>query len=561
MFSETEDENLNSRTIDDWSACRLFGFVSHKTISAGCDGFEEQRFGETLFRLLPPAGNGRFARNRSLKQSDLAPISGSSLPAGGASGQDSKGECYMAAGKILIVNDDASMRYVLSEALTKQGYQCTEAVDGLQALARMQDERQDVVILDLKMPRMDGIETLVKIRSIDPDTVVIIVTAFGSREMAYEALNAGAYDYFSTPLDINEVRTVVGRAAERVPLLRTLRQLQKNRSAAFGPDNFLGGSSAILELREKLRKLAQSDSTVLVTGESGTGKELAAQIIHFQSRRNRGPFVAVNCAAIPEALLEAELFGHEKGAFTGAYHQRIGKFEAGSGGTVFLDEIGDMPMIMQTKILRVLQERTVGRVGGVEAFPVDIRLIAATNRDLLAAVKRGIFREDLFYRLNVVPVHIPPLRERPEDIAALSEFFLHQCKDNALRGGKRLSSGASAALREYHWPGNVRELDNIMQRAALLSAGEEVSETEMRSILGVQNAADGRLVDPDLFLDPEKSDRFALSNAVEKAINRTEKQIIQQALAAAGGKRQKTADLLKISRKSLHNKMKKYKMD
>ncbi len=466
----------------------------------------------------------------------------------------------MAAGKILIVNDDASMRFVLSEALTKQGYQCAEA-DGQQALTRMQEERQDVVILDLKMPRMGGMETLTKIKAIDPDTAVIIITAFGSRETAFEALNAGVYDFFSKPVDINEVRTVVGRAAERVSLLRTIRLLQNNRAAAFGPDRFLGESNAVHELREKLLKLARSDSTVLITGESGTGKELAAQIIHFQSRRNRMPFIAVNCAAIPEALLEAELFGHEKGAFTGAYNQRAGKFEAGSGGTVFLDEIGDMPPAMQTKILRVLQERTVERVGGVKAFPVDIRLIAATNRDLAAAVKNGAFREDLFYRLNVVPVHIEPLRDRPEDIPVLAEFFLHQCKDNA-GGRKRLSSGAQAALKEYRWPGNVRELDNIMQRAALLSAREDISEQEMRSILGARNTdTRGRLVDPDVFIDPGKSKRFTLSDAVGKVIERIEKQIIEQALHATGGKRQETADLLKISRKSLHNKMKKYNMD
>jgi DNA-binding NtrC family response regulator len=479
---------------------------------------------------------------------------------GEAPDQDSKGEYDMAVGKILIVNDDAGMRFVLSEALTKQGYQCTEA-DGQQVLARMQEERQDVVILDLKMPRMGGMEMLSKIKAMDPDTVVIIVTAFGSREMAYEALNAGAYDYFSKPLDINEVRTVVGRATERVLLVRTLHQLQKNREAAFGLDRFLGQSNTVLRLREKLQKLAQSDSTVLITGESGTGKELAAQIIHFQSRRNMGPFIAVNCAAIPEALLEAELFGHEKGAFTGAYHQRAGKFEAGSGGTVFLDEIGDMPPAMQTKILRVLQERTVERVGGVKPFPVDMRLIAATNRDLAAAVKNGAFREDLFYRLNVVPVHIEPLRDRPEDIPVLAEFFLRQCKDNA-GGLKRLSPGAQAALKEYHWPGNVRELDNIMQRAALLSDREEISEEEMRSILGAHDTdSHGRFVVPQLFIDPEKSKCFTLSDAVGKVIEQVEKKIIQQALDAMGGKRQETADLLKISRKSLHNKMKRYNMD
>ncbi len=466
----------------------------------------------------------------------------------------------MAVGKILIVSDDASMRFVLSEALTKQGYQSTEA-DGQQALVRIQEEPQDVVILDLKMPRISGIETLAKIKAMDPDTVVIIVTAFGSREMAYEAFKAGAYDYFSKPLDINEVCTVVGRAAERVLLLRTRHQLQKNRVNAFGLDSFLGRSDAVLRLREKLQKLAQSDSTVLISGESGTGKELAAQIIHFQSRRNTGPFIAVNCAAIPEALLEAELFGHEKGAFTGAYRQRAGKFEAGNGGTVFLDEIGDMPLTMQIKILRVLQERTFERVGGVKPFTVDIRLIAATNRDLAVAVKNGAFREDLFYRLNVVPVHIDPLRERPEDIPVLAEYFLRQFKDNT-EGLKRLSAGAQAALREYYWPGNVRELDNIMQRATLLSAGEEISEEEMRSLLGAHDTDfHGRLVAPYLFIDPEKRKRFKLSDAVGKVIERVEKKIIQQALDAMGGKRQETADLLKISRKSLHNKMKKYNMD
>jgi DNA-binding NtrC family response regulator len=468
----------------------------------------------------------------------------------------------MAMGKILIVDDETSMRFFLSEALGKQGYQCTEAADGRQALERMQEEQQDVVILDLKMPRMDGMETLKKIRSMDPDTAVIIVTAYASRETAYEALNEGAYDFFSKPVDIQEVRTVVGRAAERVHLLRTIRRLQKKTESEFGLDRFLGQSVAVLRLREMLQKLAQSDSTVLITGESGTGKELAAQIIHFQSRRSQGPFVAVNCAAIPEALLEAELFGHEKGAFTGAYQQRIGKFEAGNGGTVFLDEIGDMPSVMQTKILRVLQERTVERVGGLKPSPVDIRLIAATNRDLSAAVQSGAFREDLFYRLNVVPVHIAPLRDRPEDIPVLAAFFLHRCKDNIGSVQKRLTPGAQSALREYHWPGNVRELDNIMQRAVLLSAGDEISEKEMRSILGVQGAdAERPFVTPGLFHDHEKSRQFALPHAVENVIERIEKQIIRQALDAVGGKRQETADLLKISRKSLHNKMKKYGME
>jgi DNA-binding NtrC family response regulator len=461
--------------------------------------------------------------------------------------------------RILIVDDGAGMRFILSEALSKQGYQCTEVADGQQALERMQEERQDVVILDLK----GGMETLMKIRSLDSDTAVIIVTAHPSRETAYDALNQGAYDYFPKPFDIEEVCTVVGRAAEHVHLLRTMHRLQTTKTdVEYGPDRFLGQSAAVLRLREMLQKLARSDSTVLITGESGTGKELAARIIHYQSRRSRGPFIAVNCAAIPEALLEAELFGHEKGAFTGAYQQRIGKFEAGNGGTVFLDEIGDMPPVMQTKILRVLQERTVERVGGLKPSPVDIRLIAATNRGLSAAVQSGSFREDLFYRLNVVPVHIAPLRDRPEDIPELAAFFLHRSKDNSGSVQKRLTPGALSALMGYHWPGNVRQLDNIIQRAILMSAGEEITEDETRSILSDQGAdAEGTFVPPDLFRDPGKNKQFALPDMVDNVIERIEKQIIQQALDAAGGKRQETADLLKISRKSLHNKMKKYSME
>lgn len=461
--------------------------------------------------------------------------------------------------KILIVDDEQNMRFFLSEALGKQGYACSEAGDGQEALERMKEDRPDIVILDLKMPRMGGMETLKKIRALDPDVAVIIVTAFGTRETAYEAVREGAYDYFSKPVDINEVRAVVGRAAERVRLLKTVAELQRKSEELYAPERILGRSPAIQRLRELLLKLAGSDSTVLIMGESGTGKELAAKVIHYQSRRRYGPFVAVNCAAIPETLLEAELFGHEKGAFTGAHQQRIGKFESAGGGTVILDEIGDMPAAMQTKILRVLQERTFERVGGIKPLHVDIRLIAATHRDLSRAVAEGKFREDLYYRLNVVPVPIPPLRERREDIPILSEFFLQKCKDSLGLAHKRLSPGAEARLMEYRWPGNVRELDNIIQRAVLLSAGEEITEGEMTGILGT-GATKGfeYLIESDLFSDPEKRKRLSLPGAVEEITEQIEKQIIQKALEAQGGKRQETADMLKISRKSLHNKMKKY---
>ncbi len=465
----------------------------------------------------------------------------------------------MEKAKILIVDDEPNMRFFLSEALGKEGYACSEAGDGQKALEQIREDPPDIVLLDLKMPRMGGMEALRRIRSIDESIAVIIITAFGSRETAYEAVREGAYDFFSKPADVSEVRTVVGRAAERVHLLRTVKELQKKTEEENSPESFLGKSSAVLRLREMLIRLSGSDSTALITGESGTGKELAAKIIHYQSKRRLGPFIAVNCAAIPETLLEAELFGHEKGAFTGAHQQRIGKFESAEGGTAFLDEIGDMPAAMQTKILRVLQERTFERVGGVKPVHVDIRLIAATNRDLSAAVSEGRFREDLFYRLNVVPVNIPPLRERREDIPLLAEFFLKKCLAGLGIVRKRLMQGAIGRLMEYRWPGNVRELDNIIQRAVLLSSSEDISEPEMTEVLGGKPAAGyEHMIDPDLFSDPEKTEGFSLHARIEEVAGQIEKQIIQKALERNRGRRQETADMLAISRKSLHNKMKKY---
>jgi len=461
--------------------------------------------------------------------------------------------------KVLIVDDEPNMRFLLSEALSSQGYECCEAGDGQMALERLGEDRPDIVILDLKMPRMGGMEALKKIRVLDPDAAIIIVTAFGTRELAYEALREGAYDYFTKPVDIHEVRTVVGRAAERVRLLRAVRHFQKGSEEAFSPESILGDSKAVRGLREILAKLAPTDSTVLITGESGTGKELAARVVHHRSGRRAGPFVAVNCAAITETLLEAELFGHEKGAFTGAYQRRIGKFESAEGGTVFLDEIGDMPMAMQVKILRVLQERSFSRVGGVEPVNVDIRLIAATNNDLSEAVRRGRFREDLYYRLNVVPVHIPPLRERREDVPVLADFFLRKCHDAQGLAQKRLSPAAVRALSQYDWPGNVRELDNIIQRAVILSSGEEIGGEELSRVIGPCAAGEAEgIIAPDPFADPEKLREFSLQDTIEELAGQVEKKLIEKALEAQGEKRQETADLLKISRKSLHNKMKKY---
>ncbi len=460
---------------------------------------------------------------------------------------------------VLIVDDEPNVRLVLSEALGSQGYACAEAADGRKALEYIKQNHPDIVILDLKMPGMGGMEALKEIRVLDPDAAVIIVTAFGTRETAYEAIREGAYDYFSKPADIQDVRVVVGRAAERVRLSRDLRKLKEKEDDANAPQGILGNSVVVRRLCELLLRISRSDSTVLITGESGTGKELAARILHHQSQRRNGPFVAVNCAAIPETLLEAELFGHEKGAFTGAQQQRIGRFESADSGTVFLDEIGDMPPTMQIKMLRVLQERTFERVGGVKPVHVDIRLITATNRDLALSVREGQFREDLFYRLNVVPVHIPPLRDRAEDVPLLAEFFLQKLRDSRGIGPKGLSAGAMTRLMEYAWPGNVRELDNIIQRAVLLAGGDEITESEMLDILGA-GASRGQAFafDPELFTDPEKREEFTLQGAVEEVTEEIERRIIEKALTACNGKRNETADMLKISRKSLHNKMKKY---
>ncbi|MBI3595847.1 MAG: sigma-54-dependent Fis family transcriptional regulator [Nitrospirae bacterium] len=450
-----------------------------------------------------------------------------------------------ASPKILIVDDEEGMRFFLSEALKKEGYSFETASDGREALEKLQSGQCKIVLMDVKMPRLNGLLALEKMKEFDPDLVVILMTAFGSKKVAIETLQKGAYDYFTKPFDLDEMRIVIKRAVERCRLTEEVRRLHRH----LGEESsvMLGDSPAMRKVFDLIRKVADSDVTVLVTGESGTGKELVARAIHQQSPRRPRPFLTVNCASIPESLLEAELFGHEKGSFTGAHQQRLGKFELAHEGTLFLDEVGEMTPGMQAKILRVLQEREIERVGGVKPIPVDIRVIAATNQDLGEAVKTGRFREDLFFRLNVVNIHLPPLRERLEDIPLLAQSFLKLYAQKFNRRVGRIDEQAKTWLLRQRWPGNIRELENVIQRAVVLA------EADVLDLNDLQDAVQSPIEDHS---EPIGTGR--LRDHLERISSDIEKKLIEQALAEEHDQRSAAAKRLGISRKHLYNKMKKY---
>ncbi|MBI3812689.1 MAG: sigma-54-dependent Fis family transcriptional regulator [Nitrospirae bacterium] len=447
--------------------------------------------------------------------------------------------------KILIVDDEEGMRFFLTEALKKEGYPFETASDGREALERLQSGAFEIVLMDIKMPRLNGLLAMEKMKELDPDLLVILMTAFDSKKVALETLQKGAYDYFTKPFDLDEMRIVIKRAMERCRLQAEVKNLRDRLDEV--PPAMLGDGPAMRKVFDRVRKVADSDVTVLITGESGTGKELAARAIHRQSPRRDRPFLAVDCASIPESLLEAELFGHEKGAFTGAHQQKLGKFELAHEGTLFLDEIGEMPMGMQSKILRVLQEREIERIGGIKPIPVDIRIVTATNRDLGEAVKTGRFREDLFFRLNVVNIHLPPLRERLEDIPVLSHAFLNLYAEKFNRRLMTLGDQAQAWLVRQQWPGNVRELENVIQRAVVLADGEVLDLDDLRD--AVQSS--GGTV-------PEPIGAGRLRDQLERVSSDVEKKLIEQALVEEDDHRGAAAKRLGISRKHLYNKMRKY---
>jgi len=453
--------------------------------------------------------------------------------------------------RILVVDDEKNMRFFLREALKSQGYTVLMAENGENALEMIKDNNGfDCVLLDIRMPRKDGLQTLDEILAMQLDIPVIMMTAYGSKEVAMEAIRMGAYDYFTKPFDINEMRVVVKRALEKQQLEGEIRRLRTELDEHSDVEGIVGNSKEMKQVYSLIHKVGKTDVTVIIYGESGTGKELVANVIRNSGQRKEGPFVKINCAAIPENLLESELFGYEKGAFTGASQRKIGKFEQADRGTIFLDEIGDMSLMTQAKVLRVLEEREFARLGGTESIKVDIRIIAATNQDLPRAVKEKLFREDLYFRLNIMPIYLPPLRARKGDIMLLTDYFLESANRELEKNVKGYSRSALSAMLSYDWPGNVRELENVVQRAVLLAPGETITDECLPANV-LESAADGQ--------NPGDEDfDGSLQEIVDNIAASAEKQIIIDALERTNWSRTKTAELLKICRKSLHNKMTKY---
>ena len=459
--------------------------------------------------------------------------------------------------RILIADDEENIRLVLRESLRREGHEVVEACDGQEAIEAARRESFALAILDIKMPRVDGLVALGRIRQIDPGLPVVMITAHGGRKTALEAVRLGAYDYFEKPFEMQELRVVVKRALERRALQLQIEALAEQLRSQRAFEHIVAQSPAMREVIDLVERVMVTDATALISGESGTGKELIAEAIHSNGPRTAHPLLKINCAAIPESLLESELFGHEKGSFTGAVQAKPGKFEVANKGTIFLDEIGEMPLALQVKILRVLQEREIERVGSTRPISVDVRIIAATNKNLVREVEAGRFREDLFFRLNVVPIHLPPLRQRREDIPLLLEHFLRVFNAKLNKQVQGFSPEAMDRLQDYSWPGNIREMENIVQRALILAPGPVLGPETLPPEIREGGAAIRLAAPAELGIAP---DDFSVPMAakIEQVADRLEALLIRSALKKTGGRRQETADLLGISRKSLHNKMLRY---
>ncbi len=433
---------------------------------------------------------------------------------------------------ILVVDDDMEMRLALAEALKRKGYSVSIACNGKEALEEFGEGRYRMVISDVKMPGMDGMEVLREIKRLSPTTPVLLVTAFGTVEKAVEAVKEGAVDFILKPFTLEALEEMVEKALKP----QTDAESFQTKGKAF-----LTRDPVMRRIISMAMVVAESDATVLITGESGTGKELMARFIHEHSKRKDSPFVAVNCAAIPEGLLESELFGHEKGAFTGALNQRQGKFEQANTGTLLLDEISEMDLRLQAKLLRVIQEKEVERLGGKNPIPLDIRIIATTNRDLKKDVKEGRFREDLYYRLNIFPIDLPPLRERKEDIVFLAEYFMKRFSTKYAKHLEGISKEAIEYMEGYHWKGNIRELENTIERAVLLSSGKVLEKEHL--VMGCGITEDSPLED---------------TTSGHTTLREMERELICRTLQDVGGNRTKAARILGISVRTLRNKLKEY---
>ena len=445
---------------------------------------------------------------------------------------------------ILAVDDDVNMLAMLEKFLKRAGYTVDTASDSLKAMSLVDERNYDIVITDIQMPRATGMDLLKRVKDLQKDTMVIMITAFGSVDSAVNAMKAGAYDYVSKPFNIDEILALLERATQQRRLQREVEQLRQEVERKYSFSNIIGKSKAMQDIFALIQRLSHARSNVLTTGRSGTGKELIAKAIHYNSDRRSMPLVTVNCSAIPESLLESELFGHEKGAFTGAITSRRGLFETANGGTLFLDEIGDMPLGSQSKLLRVVETGEVRPVGSDAVKVVDVRVISATHRDLKELIKHEQFREDLFYRLNVISIHVPDLKERTEDIPILIAHFVKKYGEQFGKPTIRVTHDATACLLKYSWPGNVRELENVIERSIALSSGEEIDTKDLPEHLFQLKAGD--------LIDDLATENMPLTEV--------EKRYIMKVLQRTNWHQSKAAQVLGIDRKTLYRKIKEYNL-
>ncbi len=454
--------------------------------------------------------------------------------------------------KILVVDDERSMREFLEIMLTKEGYTVQTAANGREALDRAENEPFDLAILDIRMGKMDGIKTLGHLKEISPETVVLMITAYASTDTAIQAMKQGAYDYITKPFKIEEIKMTIQKALEKKSLETEntlLRQVIEDR---YRLGTLIGKSEKMRVVFDLVRKVAPTKTNILLSGESGTGKELVAKAIHYNSPRKDRPFVVLNCGAIPENLLESELFGHMKGSFTGAISNKRGLFEAADGGTIFLDEIGELPLPMQVKLLRIIQDREFTRVGGTEPIRVNVRIVSATNKELEEAVRKGEFREDLFYRLNVIHLKLPNLRERKDDIPLLAQEFLNLFSSELGKEIRQISPEAMGFLMNYDYPGNVRELQNIVERAVALESSNILTAQHLSSYMDEQRDMSRREI--NLEIPKEGID-------LEEVVENLEKTLILKALKKAQGIKRRAAELLHINFRSMRYRLEKYGID
>jgi two-component system response regulator PilR (NtrC family) len=451
--------------------------------------------------------------------------------------------------RILVVDDERSMRELLSITLRQAGYDVALAESGDAAIEQLRTEMFDLIVTDLRMHETDGMAVLRAARELAPETPVVVVTAYASTETAVEAMKLGAYDYVTKPFKLDEIRVTLGNALERKRLQEENRALRRQLVNVTQFESFVGKSPGMLAVFDTIRKTADSGSTVMVTGESGTGKELVARAIHAASDRKGGPFVSLNCGAVPETLMEAELFGHVKGAFTGAVTSSEGLFAAANGGTLFLDEITEIAPSLQVKLLRVIQERQVRRIGDTRDIAVDVRLVAASNRDLTRAVADGVLREDLFYRLNVIPIHLPPLRDRRDDIPLLVAHFIDKIAAAQGKSSRAVTPEAMAVLETYQWPGNIRELENVLERAMVLGSGPVIDVDALPANLRQSSGGSSIVVDlPAGGVD------------LEATLARIEQRYIEMALERTSGVQTRAAELLKVSFRQFRYKLRKHSL-